>query len=343
MLSTSLLVAAAVVAPALAHMQIADPPSFRSSKNPNYAGSNLIDYTLTAPLSADGSNFPCKGYHKDIGGASKTAVATLKAGQNFTVQMGGSAVHGGGGCQFSVSYDAGATWGVIYSVPKNCPLDPSYTFTVPASLPAAKDVIMSWEWWNLVGNREMYMDCVHVDVDSSASGSVQLQRMFEANIFGPGVCTVPEGGDGVNFDSPVLNNCTPDKIITPDQKVTIGSGAPAPPSDPPSSSAPPTDPTTSAPADPTPTEDPCPGESPSSSAPADPTPSAPSGGASGSWDASKVYVGGDAACYQGQMYTAKWWTQNETPGAAEVWGTASGACGASKRSNLAARNNRRRL
>ncbi|WP_373324947.1 chitinase [Actinocatenispora rupis] len=37
------------------------------------------------------------------------------------------------------------------------------------------------------------------------------------------------------------------------------------------------------------------------------------------WSASAVYQGGDTATYGGHQWTAKWWTQGETPGAAD-WG-----------------------
>ncbi|MGQ4268792.1 glycoside hydrolase family 19 protein [Nocardiopsis changdeensis] len=37
------------------------------------------------------------------------------------------------------------------------------------------------------------------------------------------------------------------------------------------------------------------------------------------WSASAVYTGGKTASYEGRNYTAKWWTQNERPGTADVW------------------------
>ncbi|MBU2206730.1 MAG: sugar-binding protein [Gammaproteobacteria bacterium] len=43
------------------------------------------------------------------------------------------------------------------------------------------------------------------------------------------------------------------------------------------------------------------------------------------WQAGAVYVGGNKVQYQGFEYTAKWWTQNETPGTAGVW-TLGAAC-----------------
>ena len=48
------------------------------------------------------------------------------------------------------------------------------------------------------------------------------------------------------------------------------------------------------------------------------------------WNASAVYVNGNAASYAGHNYTAKWWTQNENPnthsGQWDVWAD-NGACG----------------
>ena len=47
------------------------------------------------------------------------------------------------------------------------------------------------------------------------------------------------------------------------------------------------------------------------------------------WSASTVYHGGTNASHQGRNYTAKWWTQGETPGTTGEWGVWAdkGACG----------------
>lgn len=37
------------------------------------------------------------------------------------------------------------------------------------------------------------------------------------------------------------------------------------------------------------------------------------------WNSSSVYTGGGSASYNGHNWTAKWWTQNETPGSSDVW------------------------
>ncbi|KAI0816864.1 glycosyl hydrolases family 18-domain-containing protein [Trametes gibbosa] len=61
------------------------------------------------------------------------------------------------------------------------------------------------------------------------------------------------------------------------------------------------------------------------------TPSGPTGGSGrcisvGSWSSASVYTGGQQAVYQGHLWTAKWWTEGDTPGgAAGVW-TDNGAC-----------------
>ncbi|APY85098.1 chitinase [Streptomyces alfalfae] len=44
------------------------------------------------------------------------------------------------------------------------------------------------------------------------------------------------------------------------------------------------------------------------------------------WSSSSVYTGGKTASHNGHNWTAKWWTQNETPGRSDVWADA-GACG----------------
>lgn len=46
---------------------------------------------------------------------------------------------------------------------------------------------------------------------------------------------------------------------------------------------------------------------------------APSENPAGTWDSAAVYTGGDTVSYGGRRYRAKWWTQGETPGSADVW------------------------
>lgn len=41
--------------------------------------------------------------------------------------------------------------------------------------------------------------------------------------------------------------------------------------------------------------------------------------ATDTWDRGLTYVGGDEVAYNGKIYRAKWWTQGEEPGKADVW------------------------
>jgi chitinase len=67
---------------------------------------------------------------------------------------------------------------------------------------------------------------------------------------------------------------------------------------------------------------------PSNPPPTTPPPTDPPGGGGCTappWSQSTVYVGGNEVSYNGHRYRAKWWTQGETPGRADVWAD-QGAC-----------------
>ncbi|KAK2629794.1 hypothetical protein QTJ16_000614 [Diplocarpon rosae] len=158
---------------ASAHIKMTTPTPFGASTLNN------------SPLLADGSDFPCKqreGVY-DAAGASNT----WPLGSTQSLAFEGSAVHGGGSCQVSISYDeaptASSTWKVIHSIEGGCPMKgiagnngdnanavvpDTYPFTVPSSLPTGT-AVMAWTWFNKVGNREMYMNCAPVTITSGTS------------------------------------------------------------------------------------------------------------------------------------------------------------------------------
>ncbi|KIJ44283.1 carbohydrate-binding module family 5 protein [Sphaerobolus stellatus SS14] len=73
------------------------------------------------------------------------------------------------------------------------------------------------------------------------------------------------------------------------------------------------------------------GTTPSSTASGS-TPTTGSCGGVAAWSSSAVYTGGQTVTYNGDTWTAKWWTQGDTPGgSADVW-TDNGTC-TSKRSS----------
>lgn len=145
---------------------------------------------MTSPLSDTGSNFPCKGY---LGQAGAHVTASFVAGQPANFSLVGSATHGGGSCQISLSYDNGKTFKVVESILGGCPLTSAYTFQMPSGLPSGNSVVFSWSWMNKIGNREFYQNCALVNIQGSGSQAnlAALPDMQVANV-GTG-CTTVEG------------------------------------------------------------------------------------------------------------------------------------------------------
>lgn len=183
---------------ASAHMMISNPVP--------YGKSNLNN----SPLDASGSDFPCKqrdGVY-DAQGASNV----YAQGSTQKLSFVGTAVHGGGSCQISVTTDlapdANSVWKVIKSIEGGCPaqgqagnlgdnanaVDPyTYDFTIPDEL-VSGNYTLAWTWFNKVGNREMYMNCAPLTVTGdggSADHLSSLPNMFTANI-GNGCGTVSD-------------------------------------------------------------------------------------------------------------------------------------------------------
>ncbi|KAH8715308.1 hypothetical protein HC256_004143 [Beauveria bassiana] len=160
------------------------------------------DYDMTAPLHADGGNYPCKGYHSLVDTPQGRAVVRWQPGQTYNFTLAGSVPHGGGSCQVSLSLDKGQTWKVLHSYVGKCPLSPTWQFTLPADTPAG-NALFAWSWFNKVGNREMYMNCAHVTIDPVSGSDNQSEAnqysinerplIFAANI-GNGCGTI-EGFD----------------------------------------------------------------------------------------------------------------------------------------------------
>ncbi|KAK4547921.1 hypothetical protein LTR36_010640 [Oleoguttula mirabilis] len=206
---------------ALCHMEMRWPYPLRSSYNPadNYTD---IDYSMTSPLEADGSNFPCKGYQND---RPIQTTATYAAGSTYNMSLAGSATHGGGSCQLSLSYDNGATFRVIKSMIGGCPLTSTYDFTIPSYAPTG-NALLAWTWQNYEGNREFYMNCAEVSIMSGGmprrrkrqayNSFDSLPHIWKANLDGVNDCTTAADenpvypdpgpdvvyGDGIDSASP---------------------------------------------------------------------------------------------------------------------------------------------
>ncbi|KAL1725420.1 hypothetical protein EV714DRAFT_287917 [Schizophyllum commune] len=180
-----------------AHMMMSDPPPLRSQYN-KYATN--ADYDMTSPLTSDGSNYPCKGYLDDTSG--KDPVATWKAGSSQTVTIEGSANHGGGSCQLSISEDDGASFKVIKSFEGGCPTagPDKLSVDIPSDVSSGTRVF-AWTWNNQIGNREFYMNCAMITIEDGGSGLDSYPDVFVAQLSGVNSCTVAEGVD-VLYPSP---------------------------------------------------------------------------------------------------------------------------------------------
>ncbi|KAM0347391.1 hypothetical protein ACHAPU_004912 [Fusarium lateritium] len=207
---------------ASSHVIMIEPHPFNLDTEPLYQ---------TWPLSAD-LPFPCQGRTQHA-----EQVTKVTAGTTQTVKFWGSAVHGGGSCQFSVAYGKNppsdpSKWHTIYSIIGGCPAEAAgnipTTGTDPHSrengaecgndtgkectkqfnIPIPKDIqngpaTFAWTWFNKIGNREMYMVCSPIEISGGKDDSSfvdSLPAIFRANI--PGECTTGASGSVINFPEP---------------------------------------------------------------------------------------------------------------------------------------------
>ena len=185
------------------------------------------------PLDASGSNFPCHGVSLPSSGGEKMAAGSNQLLAFDTGNGLNTAVHGGGSCQISITYETDAAkvkdpknWYVIYSIESGCPtnsllnLDGSYTgpsgtytgsfdctdpktngvdcvnqfnFTIPKGVKSGH-AIMAWTWFNNVGNRELYMNCVNTQLTGGDGSELSsFPSMFVANMASVDQCPTTEG------------------------------------------------------------------------------------------------------------------------------------------------------
>jgi hypothetical protein len=212
-------VATSLLSMANAHMFLAEPVPIQGN-------------AIKDPLDPSGSNFPCHGAPLPTSGGQK-----MVAGETFPLklELGGGAnwaVHGGGSCQLAILSDTTnaadpASWSVIYSIEGGCPSNskgnlntdsqgnPSTAKACTSSdqgecvhswdVPMPKGVksgnaILSWTWFNTRGNREMYQNCVNVDI-TGGSGDGTFPPLFVANLASVNSLVTVEESD-VLFPSP---------------------------------------------------------------------------------------------------------------------------------------------
>ncbi|KAJ1329106.1 neural Wiskott-Aldrich syndrome protein [Microdochium nivale] len=175
--------------------------------------------TSSSPLEPSGANFPCQATGPQFFAAGESSTWAL--GSKQTLSSAGTAVHGGGSAQFSMTYDLSPSqstkWKVIHTVQGGMPArglndnlpgndaafpnPDTYGFTVPTNIPAG-EVIFSWSWINRLGNREFYMFCAPVTLTGTGGSKANfdaLPDMVILNIMGK--ASVDHGND-VEFADP---------------------------------------------------------------------------------------------------------------------------------------------
>ena len=170
------------------------------------------------PLDPNGDNYPCF-----VVTGSEGELPVYAPGSQQEIGLQGSAVHGGGSCQISITYDnppnKNSVFKVVQSFEGGCPggqdtdqnlpanpenILPPLPYTIPKDIPSGTAVV-AWSWFNKIGNREMYMRCAPIKISGSNTDKTsynKLPDMFKANI-GNG-CSTTEGTN-VIFPNPGSN------------------------------------------------------------------------------------------------------------------------------------------
>ncbi|KAK3846209.1 MAG: hypothetical protein J3R72DRAFT_434361 [Linnemannia gamsii] len=171
-----------------AHMAISNPPAQAGpwTKNPSSAVHAWIGY--------QGKKFPCGGYKKG-------PVTTYSAGEIIPVRFWNFEIkdykkfpppkgltqsrHGGGACEFSLSYDGGKSWKVIGQYTKTCP-DIYYEWPVqiPKNAPSCTDsdkclFAMSWTAYS---TDQYYHHCANILIKGAKNGKLPQLDMTVVDV-----------------------------------------------------------------------------------------------------------------------------------------------------------------
>ncbi|GFP58294.1 hypothetical protein TASIC1_0010010500 [Trichoderma asperellum] len=206
------------------HMEMSYPPPFRSKFNANYPDHFSDEASnMKSPLDSQGANYPCKGYHTDLGTPAGKSVVIWAPGGAYNFTITGQTYHDGGSCQASLSYDKGQTFKVIHSYIGGCPPpgDSSWDFTVPADAPAG-EALFAWTWFNNLGNREMYMNCAAVTIGAGKKRAASVPFASRPDIFLANIG--PKGNGAITPDSKDVDFPQPGNEV--DRRPSLNAAAP---------------------------------------------------------------------------------------------------------------------
>ncbi|KAF8977865.1 hypothetical protein BGZ46_007065 [Entomortierella lignicola] len=177
-----------LLTPTSAHMAMSNPPGQGGPWSDDYSSD------VHAWIGYHGKTFPCGGYKKG-------PVTTYKAGEVVNVRFWNFEVtdykkfpppsglaqarHGGGACEFSLSYDGGKTWHVIGQYTKTCPdLYYEWPVLIPKNAPSCTDsdkclFSFSWTAWS---TPQYYHHCANVIIEGVKNGILPELKMTVADV-----------------------------------------------------------------------------------------------------------------------------------------------------------------
>lgn len=168
-----------------AHMRLSSPVPFDAGNSDN---GPLLKKKGGSDDGKSVADFPCK---KSIFKYAVTAMNTIPVDEPVLLGFDGSAVHGGGSCQLSISLDEEpdekSVFKVIQTYEGGCPTpNGGFTFNIPKEFPSAERATFAWTWISkLSGTQEFYMDCAPIKITGGSDNKDffdTLPDMFKANI-----------------------------------------------------------------------------------------------------------------------------------------------------------------
>jgi hypothetical protein len=123
-----------------------------------------------------------------------------------------------------------------------CPIPQQYNFTIPSYAPPGV-ALFAWTWFNEIGNREMYMNCAHVQIigssarrrsrskrQSTFTSLNSLPNIYRANTLGLNDCSTtpnmdivfPEPGPDVLYSGTRSSSSPIDTQIGCDTATPLG-------------------------------------------------------------------------------------------------------------------------
>ena len=94
-----------------------------------------------------------------------------------------------------MSYDNGKTWVVLKTVIRDCLRNVnaatySVSVPIPKNAPSGK-ATFQWLWNNAIGNRELYSNCVDIEIKGTNGGTIKGVAPLIAN-YGTSSALIPE-------------------------------------------------------------------------------------------------------------------------------------------------------